>query len=67
MVHYCSGSNLVGNIELEDVPLRKDALRSLKLPLEIKDGRFDLGRLCPTIQLVCIPLCCARFIVLPVW
>ena len=30
----------VGAVELDNLPLKKDALKSLGLPLEVKSGKF---------------------------
>jgi len=29
-----------GQVELENLPLKKDALKSLELPVEVKSGKF---------------------------
>jgi len=40
-VYKCARSNCLlftGQVELENLPLKKDALKSLELPIEVKHG-----------------------------
>lgn len=32
--------NVIGQVELENLPLKKDALKSLGLPIEVRSGRY---------------------------
>jgi vacuolar protein sorting-associated protein 13D len=41
---------LIGQVELENLPLKKDALKSLGLPIEVKSG--ELSRITSSIASV---------------
>lgn len=35
---------ILGAVELENLPLKKDALKELELPFEVKAGMWNSGR-----------------------
>lgn len=40
---YCTAFFALGQVELENLPLKKTALKSLDLPIEVKSGWFVFG------------------------
>ena len=41
IAHMPCTSPIAGAVELENLPLKKDALKSLDLPLEVKAGKLS--------------------------